>query len=548
MSVLDVAWSHLLQQIEDLQKKIALLDGDRKAYYENSQWTMQKNKETIQRLRAKNKNVRLILAKNMAGNEKVINDAFREEDPARHCAMRGMSGMEAIAKLDRQVCETKKQLNNLDHQCRMRAQKLALLQTEYAQMIKDAKMVTETVSGQSEDSQQLRILENRLDKMHLKLNEAHKIRYTYVQILEQQNVERRKWPNQLDALEQGIKEQNEELKRLHIMYKDAQNARTSARNELAKLEQSVIESKRGREAQLRSYKQQAQEKKEHAENIEKRMQQRAITTREDIRRASLVSGKEQELKIMTYEEYMSTIKDATGVSDIQEVVQRFLSQAATQKHLESWRLTNEKGLRQLRDEEERLQAEFEEMKYSGEAKMSSGQRMLEGLQEKAKTSQSKCHDAMQQETQINCTIVDVRTGIEHLTNKLHHLKIPKCQHRLLTQLSPSSDDYVLDLLGICEQKLIKLVDELTGKDIQDVIKEMEDAEYRASMESKVPTINTRIKLPRLNEDMTAFEDDDDSGDEDDYFSRLSIKLNSQQIVDAKSRKENKANPKRKSKK
>lgn len=547
MSNSDVEVSALVEQIEDLQKKIALLDGDRKAYYENSQWTMQKNKEAIQRLRAKNKNVRLMLAKNMAGNEKVINDAFREADPARHCAMRGMSGMEAIAKLDQQVCETKKQLNNLDHQCRMREQKLALLQTEYTQMIKDAKMITETESGKSEDSQKLRILENRLDKMHLKLNESHKIRSTYVQILEEQNIERRKWPNQLDALEQGIKEQDEELKRLHIMHKDAQNAKTSAKNELAKLEQSVIESKKAREAQLKSYKQQAKEKKEHAENIEKRMQQRAIGTREEKTRDTALSGKEQEDKIMTYEDHMSTIKDATGVSDIKEVVERFLSQTATQKHLETWRLANEKTLRQLKDEEDRLQAQFEEMKYSGEAKMSSGQRMLEGLQEKVKGSKEKRNEAKDQEMEMNRAIAEVTAGVEHLAFKLQNLKTQK-SHSHHVQPLQTSETFVLDLLAVSELKLIKLIDELSGKDIQDVLKEMEDTEYRISLESKIHPTNTRIKLPRLNEDMTAFEDDDDSVDEDEYFSRQSIKLHSQQILDAKNRKENKDNAKRKSKK
>ena len=41
-------------------------DGDRKAYYENSQWTMQMNKDAIQKLRSKNKELRLDLAKKKA--------------------------------------------------------------------------------------------------------------------------------------------------------------------------------------------------------------------------------------------------------------------------------------------------------------------------------------------------------------------------------------------------------------------------------------------------------------------------------------------------
>ena len=90
---------------------------------------MKKNKETIQKLREQNKEARLQLAKKKAvtmlnwhmfctldctsplhyaylivvlnptsavfwkqGDEKVIDDAFRERDPNRHCAMRGMSG------------------------------------------------------------------------------------------------------------------------------------------------------------------------------------------------------------------------------------------------------------------------------------------------------------------------------------------------------------------------------------------------------------------------------------------------------------------------
>ena len=43
-----------------------ITDGDRKAYYENSQWTMQQNKEVILKLRAKNKDLRLDLAKKKA--------------------------------------------------------------------------------------------------------------------------------------------------------------------------------------------------------------------------------------------------------------------------------------------------------------------------------------------------------------------------------------------------------------------------------------------------------------------------------------------------
>ncbi|GCB84201.1 hypothetical protein scyTo_0024646 [Scyliorhinus torazame] len=50
------------EQIWDLQKKIQLLEGDRKAYYESSQWKIKKNKETIQYLRQDNRHLHKVLA------------------------------------------------------------------------------------------------------------------------------------------------------------------------------------------------------------------------------------------------------------------------------------------------------------------------------------------------------------------------------------------------------------------------------------------------------------------------------------------------------
>lgn len=134
-----------------------------------------------------------------------------------------------------------------------------------------------------------------------------------------------------------------------------------------------------------------------------------------VEQKAVLSGEEQERKITTYEDAMNKIKDTTGVSDIKEVVQRFLSQGETQKHLEQLKTNNEKMLVRLKEEkvqqlldlsscwswenaqyvpwsfschvlfclficllnfshvitlQEKLRMEYEEMKYSGEAKLS----------------------------------------------------------------------------------------------------------------------------------------------------------------------------------
>lgn len=49
---------------------------------------------------------------------------------------------------------------------------------------------------------------------------------------------------------------------------------------------------------------------------------------------------------------------------------RFENQGDTQQHLEAVKHSNDKQITRLREEREKLNEEFEEMKYSGEAKLS----------------------------------------------------------------------------------------------------------------------------------------------------------------------------------
>lgn len=536
----------ITEETEELKKKLALLDGDRKAYYESSQWTMKKNKDTISKLREKNKRLRAELAKKKAGDEQVIDDAFKERDPQRHCAMRGMSGKAAIIKLDQQVCEAVKRLNALRHQKNTRQNRLEMLETEYNQLITDAEEVSNTDAGESAEAQKLRALENSLDKMRLKVNEAKKIKTIYEGLLEQLKEERRTWPNQLNNLERAIQAQREELCELNAMNCDAQIAREAAKAELTKLEQSVYERKKERERELAQYKKQAEEKKDHAEKVEKRLQRSSLQQDElSVEQKAVLSGEEQERKITTYEEAMNKIKDTTGVSDIKEVVQRFLSQGETQKHLEQLKTNNEKMLVRLKEDKEKLRVEYEEMKYSGEAKLSSGQRMLEEFQQRLADEEKSCAEAKDRLDRANKTLVNVKAGIEHLADKLQHLKAPK-GHVPQAQLSPTSDEYILDLLGTSEQKLLKLMDDLGGKDIDDVMKEMEDAEFRATMEGKLPQYNTRVKLP-TSDRLAVYDDDEESGEDEDVLSRNAIKRYSQQIVDSKTKKHKTRKGKRKTK-
>jgi hypothetical protein len=68
-----------------------------------------------------------------------------------------------------------------------------------------------------------------------------------------------------------------------------------------------------------------------------------------------------------YEDAFSRMKKAAGVSDIDEVVRRFQTQEETAKHLHELQARSEKEIRDLGAVKEKLEAEWEVVKYMGQA-------------------------------------------------------------------------------------------------------------------------------------------------------------------------------------
>lgn len=106
-------------------------------------------------------------------------------------------------------------------------------------------------------------------------------------------------------------------------------------------------------------------------------------------------------------------------------------------------------------------------------------------------------------------------------------------------ISPKSDEYVLDLLSVTEEKLIKLYEDLEAQGMNETKQQMkEDGFYFANaLEAKLPPHNTRIVFP-IKSGERGFDDEDGSGDEgnDDFRGyRDDIKKASRQIVESKTK-------------
>ncbi|XP_076455139.1 outer dynein arm-docking complex subunit 3-like [Babylonia areolata] len=524
------------EQIEELKAKISLIDGDRKAYLESSVYAIDKNKLSIQSLRKETWELRKRLSDRLQQDEHVINKAFHDR-PVERAALSNKSGRQAITIFDHKVCDTVKRSNVMNHRTVQKQKRLEELQTQYNQMVKDSSDAVSTDKGDSADAQQMRYLENSYDKVSMKTEEAKQVQRVYLDIKARFEQEAQNYPTKLDAIEAEIRRTRAELKELKAMHNDAELSKEASVSELQRLEETVYAERKKREVELQKMKKEAEEKKMQHERIEKRLAQRGSISQDELspQEKAAVSGEEQQQKITTYEEAFRHIKEATGVADTWEVVERFEHQGQTTEHLEELKKDNEKLILRLREDKTNLQRDFEEMKYSGEAKLSSGQMMLEEVESHLATEEKRRDEADERLQRASRTLVQVKAGVEHLADKLYHLKANK-GHVPTAQIAPSSDEYVLDQLSTSEEKLLKLLEELDGKDVNEMLRQMEEEEFHASIEGKLPQYNTRVKLPTTHRDFDYGDDDEDSGEDDgDVPNRNTIKKNSQNIIDAKTK-------------
>lgn len=517
-------------QIEELRKKRELLAGSQEAYIEQVDLHTEKNKRKIAQLQKENKEKRQKLKELLEGDEKVLNEAFSGRKDER-AALKNKTGAAAIQLTNEQLGDLKNRLNSQRHINATKMKQLEELQTRYDLMVKEAEEAVQTDAGESETAARLRQLENRLDKAELKCTEAVTIQRTYNQIKAHLIQESLTYTNRLDAMAMQIRRTQQELHEAQRSALEADLAQKNAKNELKKSEDKVYRERKERELRLNELKSEAEEKKLHAERVDRRALQRPTSPQEDMK--DRLSEQDQN-KVDTYENAFQRIKEATGASSMQEVVERFQSQDSTTAHLETMKADAEQNVAKLRDEKARLNKEFEEMKYSGEAKTSTGQRILTEAQDNLNESEKRRDENLTKMEKTMKKMIEVKSGIEHLADKLHHLKATKSQVPT-SVISSQSNDYVLDLLGTTEEKLVKLVEELEAKDLDSTLKEMRQLDLQYAGDGKLPAYNTRINPPSTTKGNIYGDDDNAGEDNPECQTRERIKMQGEDLIGLKTK-------------
>ena len=227
------------------------------------------------------------------------------------------------------------------------------------------------------------------------------------------------------------------LRLLRGLSHGAQHSKEVAKGELLKLEYQLMEEKRQRDKDLADRRALVQQKVEVNQRLEKREKAR--------RDMALVEGgegeggggnlkssmfastfhtalnehvqEEETKKITTYEEAFRKIKDATGVSDVNEVIQKFLTQDETHNNLVVMTKEAQARIDALNEEKSQAKAKVEEIKYSGTGSLGS-RRIVDEFESHLADASSKCERNKNKFERVSRILINVKSGVEHLADKL----------------------------------------------------------------------------------------------------------------------------------
>ncbi|MBZ3869087.1 Ral guanine nucleotide dissociation stimulator-like 3 [Sciurus carolinensis] len=528
-------------QVVELQRKIQLLEGDRKAFYESSQYNIKKNQDTISQLREEIKVLQLQLTDLLQGDEKVV-QAVIQEWKSEKPYLKNRTGQQALEHLDHQLSEKVKQLNALRHQVVLRQKRLEQLQLQHG--LRQLEM-EEAQDCNTEEAKTVRNLENRLEKARMKAEEAEHITNVYLQLKAYLQEESLNLDNRLNSMEAEVVRTKQEVEELHVVNQEALNARDFAKNQLQYLEETVLRERKSRERFISDCKKRAEEKKLQNERMERKPPSQTFIHRltlaltsphEQTQREHLLlqsddtiqdhlRAKDQELRrrwnMYQMETVFGKVKDATGVAETHSVVRRFVAQGDTFAQLEALKSENEQTLVRLKEEKRRLLKELEDLKYSGEAMMVSQQKMETEMQKNLKTEGQRHADAQDQLERTLKAMQTTKENLEHLASKLSHVKVENSRFDG-KELDPKAGDYLLNLLGLVEEKLLKLQSQLESHDVPELLRHIADREFYTSLEGKLPQYNTRIPL-QLASSKDKFFDEEESEEEDSVVSPVTAR-------------------------
>ena len=392
-------------------------------------------------------------------------------------------------------------------------------------------------------------MEGRLGECANRYDEQHRLRMSYEQVISRLKKEQLEWPADVKSLESVLGQKEGDYEQLLVMSHDANSSKEAAKVELSKFESLVLDERKQREKELQERRAILQKKQQLATELDRTERER----RQQLLEAQKAMGedaakaeaarmdaliKEEHAKIAAYEAAFTQIKEATGVSDVNEVIQRFLLQEETHQNLVT--MVKESQLRI--DELRRAVDEEKELVMSAEYTMASGTE-AEGEDtgsSSTRAAQKQLSRARDRWKKVLKTMVNTKSAVQHIVDVLEPLREKD------EVIAPMSDDTLLQHMQFAESKLELIAQSFFEMEAEH--KELLSSVSSAPVPSKPPPPSKKDMAMSggfSKDELADSEDEFEEDMEEDVMDRNAVKKASYALVDKGAKKKKKGGRSRK---
>lgn len=449
------------------------------------------------------------------------------EDSERFASMDTEAKEEELRRLDEQIVALRRKNDQLHEK---NAKKRTELDT-LADKLKDLHN-TKFAPKESPESR-LAEMETRLVECAARYDEQHRLRMSYEQVIARLKKEHLEWPADIKQLETVLSQKEQDYEQLLVMSHDANSSKEAAKVELGKFEALVLEERKQREKELQERRAILQKKQQLATELdrtERERRQQLLEAQkamgEDAAKAEAVRMdaliKEEQMKISAYEAAFTQIKEATGVSDVNEVIQRFLLQEETHQNL----VAMVKESQQRIDELQRALEEEKALVMSAEYTMASGAE-AEGEDQGSmatRAAQKQLSRARDRWKKALKTMVNTKSAVQHIVDILEPLREKD------EVIAPMSDETLLQHMQFAESKIALIAQAFF--EMEEEHKELLASVSSVPVPSKPPAAKKELGVGSgFDKNLDDSDDEFEEDMEEDVMDRNALKKQSTSIVD-----------------
>jgi DNA repair exonuclease SbcCD ATPase subunit len=519
------------QEIADLQRKFRVLENDKRAYSEDSQGIIRKQRATIEKLTRENRKMK---------------QEVNETRATSGGSLEHKRGAERAARLTEKREEIEKKLKDEVEALKLTENRIDAKHSELKKVRQDLGQMggveAEAVNTMA-ICKQIRILEDRLNAGLQKFNVAIAANKKLRDEIDTLRRERAVFDDIYKKLENELQQKKKEMANIIEQANAAYEARDSAQAQMAALKQQadkehaefekewtelgrLIENdKKMKEFMRQRHRQQDVEQRgDLSADQEEKMKKKVTASAWGIAKDKTTINTHVE-KIQSYEEAFAKIQAATGISDVDELVQNFLD--GEDQNFTVFNFTTGQN-----DEIEKLEQQIQEYKTDLEQLRSAGgkgedaqnkQKVMASLEEKWNNLDKKAEHYELKYQQTVKTVTSVRAGVQSIFNRLGCIPPDGSGSGTVTESN------TMQYLGLIEQRTNEI------KQLYATLKEDDDEDDEIMPPRGNASSQLQIKLPSTVED---YDDEEDDDDEDDQrpFTREELKMKTMRGISKKQEK------------